>query len=127
MVSVRIDVTHNNVAYEGRIETIDEAFLGWEDHGIFAMSLKFRDGSSYQGTPPYCLSSRGKGTAFGLGWVMAAMKVVGVEQFNELRGKQAIVLRPSPSGFISGIASLDGNRVFIFEELRNEYPKEADI
>ena len=117
VVSVRIDVEHNDEKYVGSIETVSDVSLGWNDMGIFTMSLTFREGNSYQGTPAHFLTDQGKGTAYGLGFIIETMKAVGVEDFNELRGKQAIVLRSYAGGFIDGVASLDGTSVFVFKEL----------
>ena len=74
---------------------IEGTHLGWEDHGIFTFILKLDYGGSGQCAGSYALDewfgSKGStgergGTAMGLDLVMAVLKTVGVQKWEDLPG-----------------------------------------
>lgn len=73
---------------------ITGTMLGWEDHGILSFMLYLDYGSGgCQGAGGYCLDDYCKhkdkriGTASGLNLIMRIMKIVGVEKWEDLKGK----------------------------------------
>lgn len=68
---------------------IEKTMLGYEDHGIFTcfLSLKFDGGG--QGFGGYRLDAPPKmlGTSFGIQFLGMILKTVGVESWEELKGK----------------------------------------
>ena len=81
--------------YEIKNAVINDTFLGYEDHGImtFYLSLNYsyNSGQSFGG---YALDThtdkhgfRRIGTAFGLTAIIKVLKVVGVEKWEDLKGK----------------------------------------
>lgn len=74
---------------------IESTRLGWEDHGIFTFVLNLDYGGSGQSAGDYALdrwfgprgSAGGRcGTAMGLDMVMAVLKTVGVQKWEDLPG-----------------------------------------
>ncbi len=67
--------------------------LGYEDHGIFTFCLHLDFGGSGQGAGSYALDSYRKdlgkrvGTASGMDMIIAILNTVGVETWEELKGK----------------------------------------
>lgn len=75
---------------------IDGVRLGYEDHGIFTCSLTMNYGGAGQGFGGYSLDTpngkRGKdsrriGTAYGMEFLIHVLKTVGVDTWEELKGK----------------------------------------
>ena len=77
--------------------TITRTMLGVEDHGIFTFMLTLDYGGSGQGAGGYALDEfvgdkgggRGRrvGTAYGMDLIIAVLKVVGVEKWEDLKGE----------------------------------------
>ena len=77
--------------------TITRTMLGVEDHGIFTFMLTLDYGGTGQGAGGYSLdefvkdesAGRGRrvGTAYGMDLIMAVLKVVGVEKWEDLKGE----------------------------------------
>jgi len=95
---------------------ISRADLGFEDHGIFAVSLEFDYGGAMQGTGSYALSNASGGP-----FLEALLNAVGVSQWKDLEGKTVFVLKQSEHGqhLIEGIEKLPtekrGGRI-VFKE-----------
>lgn len=126
MPELDVKLTHEGVTYEAQVMTIKRTTLGWEDHGIFTAVLHCESPGSGQGIGTYCLDETGgmgkprKGTAYGLDHIMRIIETVGVRNWEDLTNKRILVLRTpeeNRSGWgASGIADIDGQRVFIFKD-----------
>ena len=118
-----ITVEHAGETYAGRIGTITTTLLGMEDHGIFTTSLLVEWPSSGVSVGGFALDSyekdldRRAGTAYGLDHVMQILETVGVEKWEDVRGKEVIVLFEGDGGWGArsvGIANItDESKVFI--------------
>lgn len=123
---MKIVISHNGKDYSGQIGTIKQAFLGVEDHGIFSASLGFSWPGGGVSAGNYGLDQwsekdqRRVGTAYGLDHIKAILDTIGVTDWSNLVGTNAIVLFEATGSFLGqmskGVASLDGTRVLIFSE-----------
>lgn len=133
-MSKTIIITHNDVEYVGEIGVIRSTRLGYEDHGIFTamIDLSFGGGSTGQGAGFMCLDRGYKpdpddyktirvGTAYGLDHIMQIMRTVGVENWEDLKGKQVIALRESRWGSIDGLAHTLNDNVLVFKEHAEQF------
>ncbi|HWB38397.1 MAG TPA: hypothetical protein VHA75_20465 [Rugosimonospora sp.] len=124
----KIVITHEGVDYYGQVGVIKSTMFGYEDHGILTAYLHFNGDGWGVAVGGYCLDVPGEklenvyptervGTAYGLDHLMALMAVVGVSRWEDLPGKQAIVLYTDPLPWGSaavGIAhATDEKRVLI--------------
>lgn len=75
---------------------ISGTMLGWEDHGILTCMVSLEYGGSGQGFGGYTFDEpvreggefKGRiGTAYGMEFVARILKVVGVEKWEDLKGK----------------------------------------
>jgi len=127
-MSRTIIIQHNDHEYGGQIGTIKATHLGFEDHGIMTADLVVEWQGGGVSVGGYCLDSfdrsttpaSRRGTAYGLDHIIQIMRTVGVEKWEELKGKQVIVLFEGTS-FLGaqsvGIASTtDESRVLIMKE-----------
>ena len=114
-----------------RIAKIEHTTLGYEDHGIFTCVLHLNYGDSGQGAGTYALDEfdeetrQRKGTAFGMEWVIRAMKAAGVDEWSKVKGRTVIALFDSDGWHepVRGIKPLPTERgePFLFNDLRDEY------
>lgn len=121
-----IAVEHHGHTYKGYIAHIDATSLGWEDHGILTATLHLSWKGSGIGTGGYCLDTtdngKRKGTAYGLDHIMQIMATVGVSRWEDLKGKNVIVLFDVPMDRSTvgqssvGIAGLLNEKVLIYKE-----------
>lgn len=82
---------------ETKNAVIESTMLGVEDHGIMSFYLYLDYGGSGQGAGGYCLDTAVKnmlgnfdhreGTAKGMNLIMKILDVVGVEKWEDLKGK----------------------------------------
>ena len=78
---------------EIRTARIQYTHLGWEDHGLFTLCIGLDYGSGAQGFGHLILSNYDKatdrqvGTAYGMDLIMRICAVVGVNTWEELKGK----------------------------------------
>jgi hypothetical protein len=101
MMSRSIVIEHNAVEYGGQVGTITSTALGYQDHGILTASLTVEWKGGGVSVGGYCLDqpkdrdardySR-RGTAYGLDHLIRILETVGVDRWEELKGKQVIVL-----------------------------------
>lgn len=100
-------------SYVARIGVVDSVFLGFEDHGIFAVNLSFDYGGSHQGFGYICL---GKDEPRAMQLLRDLCAVVG--PLTEARGKTFLVLLDDDTltGSIKGVQQLRGSGVFILED-----------
>lgn len=115
---------------------IYNTMLGFEDHGIMTFYLHFNFGGSGQGFGGYGLDTPkmkdGKficriGTAFGCEVIRRVLQAVGVDKWEDLKGKEMWVIRKGPlQGFASKIVEIEapkyreGGGRFNIEELLQE-------
>lgn len=126
-MSLAITVDHEGVEYHGNIMLIERTSLGREDHGIFTAQLHCAGAGTGIGVGGYSLDTPDPdskspwnriGTAFGLDHIIRIMETVGVDEWEQLRGKRIIVLfdKEATWGPVVGIADLSGERVLLFHE-----------
>ncbi len=119
-----------------RIAKIERTTLGYEDHGIFTCVLHLSYGSSGQGAGTYSLDDyddslkRRRGTAFGMDWIIRAMKACGVDEWSKVKGRTVLAVFDSDSWNepVLGIKPLptEPGEPFMFLELAAEhFPKVA--
>lgn len=119
------------------IAKIEGSSLGWEDHGIFTVSLTMNYGGSGQGVGGYALDEPFKidgkhagrrGTAYGMEFVCRTLKACGVNSWEKLQGRTVYVLHDGEPRWgshdnVLGIENLPtepGNR-FLFRDLLDEF------
>jgi hypothetical protein len=63
--------------------------LGYEDHGIFTFSITLDYGGSGQGAGGYCIYSKGDDSknGYAMGIIPKILKTVGVNSWEQLKGK----------------------------------------
>jgi hypothetical protein len=133
--SAEIDtvLTHDGVSYAATIVTIERTELGREDHGLWHTMLHVTFGGCGTGIGGYVLdgtpdsSGKRRGTAFGMQWIIETVETVCGEygKWENLKGQccfmlhEASVDKYSRAGMnCKGIASLDGKRVMIFDQVK---------
>lgn len=133
----QLAIEHNGKTYYGQIARIDSTNFGSEDHGILTAMLHCSWKGGGIGVGQYCLDapikdasgkhSHREGTGYGLDHLMAIMCTVGVDRWEQLPGKQVIILfeGKSPLGSIAkGIASLLDDDVLIFSEHADKWQED---
>jgi hypothetical protein len=87
----------------GRIES---TYLGYENHGSFIGQVCF----DFDGTGQCiraCLDSDEVGP-----FVIGILRAVGVDKWEDLIGRRAIVYRDEPHGYIRALSNLNGTRFY---------------
>lgn len=118
-------VEHEGVEYSGIIGLIEYTHLGFESHGILSADIGFKWDGGGVSVGGFCLDqpkdreakdySR-SGTAYGLDHIIRIIETIGVERWEQIQGKRAIVLFEGEGGWGSqsvGLAGLDNGKVFI--------------
>jgi hypothetical protein len=107
---------HGGVTYDAIPARIVRTDLGYEDHGIFTISIMFQWGSAVQGMPGW---SFGKGDDRDLAgaFIRRVLAVTGRTRWKDVTGTTVYVLRAD--GAVRGLASLedDAATVFVGQEL----------
>jgi len=118
--------------FHKELALIERTSLGYEDHGILTawLHVAYEESSSGQGIGGYALDDykgeRGKGrrvgTAWGCEYIARTMKAVGVQTWEDLKGKRVWVLKESGDWHakvvgIEGLRSMGGHR-FLFSDLK---------
>lgn len=120
-VGLTATIDHEGVVYGAEVATIESTFLG-EDHGIFTAALNVAFGCGHTS-----VGTLGSGT-FGA-WIMQTLDtLLGAHgAWESLAGRRLFLLYDAAldpyarAGFnCKGIARLDGEHVFIFDELKGE-------
>ncbi|WP_418060770.1 hypothetical protein [Pimelobacter simplex] len=123
MNEMTVRVTHDGVEYGASVMRIHSTMLGIEDHGIFTALLRCEGAGTVISVGGYALDAwshddaRRLGTAYGMEHIAEVMRVVGVDQWEHLAGKDVLVLHEGPPAWgrtAVGIASLMGERAIIF-------------
>jgi len=131
MGKIAMTVQDGPNTYSGTIARIVRTSLGFNDRGIFTASLEVADGAVHvDPTGGYVLDEpilgakgadrRRRGTRVGHMVICEILRVAGVERWEDLKGRDLIVLyREDDSGWGSralGIAALDGETVLVMED-----------
>ena len=124
MTIIKTTIQHEGKTYSGQIGTIKRTSLGIEDHGIVTSMLHIEWTGGGIGVGGYCLDTPRKdddgkhhgriGTAYGLDHIMRILETVGVDSWEQLPGKQVIVLFEGTGGWGSvscGIAGITNEKV----------------
>lgn len=125
-MSRQILITYGDTTYQAEVATIKRTHVGYEDHNIPSFDIEFAGPSWGQ-----CLGARGierndgvilKGLA--LTFMFDVIDTVGVRSWEQLPGRQVLVLRDSTgrSGMITGIANLvEENKILILDTLIDDW------
>ncbi|WP_159795770.1 hypothetical protein [Puerhibacterium puerhi] len=129
MTNRTITIEHNGKTYTGHIGTIKSTSLGMEGHGVWVAFLHTEWLGGGVGVGGYVLDTpqeaaedehkRRIGTAFGMDHVMQIVETVGVDTWEQLTGRQVIVLFEGDGGWgaqSKGIAGLVNDKVLILDE-----------
>jgi len=124
MSIIKTTIEHDSKTYSGQIGTIKRTTLGTESHGIVTAMLHIEWKGGGIGVGGYCLDEPKKdaagkhvgrfGTAYGLDHIMRILETVGVDRWEDLPGKQVIVLFEGSGGWGStscGIAGITNEKV----------------
>ena len=139
-MSRTITVEHNGTTYYGEVMTIESTSLGAEDHGILTAYLHLKGDGTGIGVGGYGLDtpvrdaegkfSHREPTAYGFDHVMQLVRVVGASRWEDLPGRQVIVLFSQKGSWgqtAVGLANLiDAKRVLILQEHADEWLSRAD-
>ncbi len=93
---------------------IDNTMLGFEDHGIFSSMIGLDYGGIHQG-----FGGCGMGGEFGTEYIKRLLKTVGVDQWEDLKGKHVRVR--SERMKVHAIGHIIEDKWFSPEELAAEY------
>lgn len=92
--------------HQHTIAKIERTHLGYEDHGIFSLTLHFSYGGSGQGFGPICL-----GGELAASLIEAVLKAAGVDSWEQLPGRTLYAVRGEGwNGFVRGLAPLPTER-----------------
>lgn len=130
-MSRTITVEHDGSTYYGKVATVTSTHLGGEDHGILTAYLHC-DGDGWGiGVGGYGLDSYDEAmgeripTAYGLDQIVQMYRTVGVSKWEDVVGREVLVLFDTPSSLGStakGIAHIsDEKRVLILKDHANEW------
>lgn len=126
---MEITLEHNGETYAGQIATIESTVLQFEDHGIFTAYLMTKWKGGGIGVGGHCLDTPEKdnegkflgrvGTAYGADHIMRLIETVGARSWEDLTGKQVIILFKGKSlwgSTAAGIAGITNEKVLILKE-----------
>lgn len=118
-MNVETRITHNGTTYVAELGAIEHASLGFEDHGFLSSFIHLDFAGSGQGFGGLVLGKQGNESATFLTekWVRSILRVAGVDDWGKLQGATVYALRTKSFGTIEGLASRDGRRVFLSEEI----------
>ena len=116
---------------EERNAVIERTTLGIQDHGIFTFMLMMDCGSFHQGAGGYALDhnpahisgSKRVATEYGMAMIMAILRIVGVDTWEELPGK-AIRLKIE-SGTIVAIGNLLNDEWLHFKDFSDVWNRKS--
>lgn len=110
---------------ETRNARIDATKLGVEDHGILTAMLQLNYGGSCQGFGGWAFDQWDEkqqvrfGTAYGMEWIRRVLEAVGVESWEDLKGKYVRV--KSDNSKVYGIGHITEKLWFTPEEDMKEF------
>lgn len=102
-------------SYEADYATISDAFIGFEDHGIFTAYLNFRGQSWTQGE-----SARSWSAPKLKLYLQTVMKTLGVNDWSKVAGQEVLVLKEGYLGPILGFAHRTEDRYMLFEAIADD-------
>lgn len=120
-----LTIEHNGQNYTGHIATIDRTELGIQDHGLMNVWLHCSWPGSGVGVGGYALDTYDRtekkrvGTGYGLDFVMQVLDTVGVRTWEQIAGKQIIVLFDGDGGWggsAVGFAHLSDDKALILSD-----------
>lgn len=126
--------TKDGKTYSLELGRIERTMLGYEDHGIFTFMLSLDYGGSAQGAGGYGLDEYDKptedriGTAYGLDLIIRILRVVGVDEWEQVKGKHIHAIRAESYGPIVGLANHmkpSTNFLFFSEHADRWFPDRA--
>jgi hypothetical protein len=132
-MNVKVTVEHNGKSWSAETMRIRSTQLGMEDHGIWTAYLHCEGAGTGVGVGGYCLDEkpieiggtrRRVGSAYGLDWLMQVCSIVGVRNWEDLRGIAIYVLYDSDSHWgqsPQGIANIDTGKALIFKDHANQW------
>lgn len=112
-----------------KLAKIEETTLGFEDHGIFTVTLQLSyGGGSMQAAGMHMLSYSPKennykplGSSKGIDYLIRIMRVCGVSEWSRIKGRTIYALFEDDNrgSYVRGIASLptEGSEIFWFDSL----------
>jgi hypothetical protein len=114
---------------EKRIAKINNADIGFEDHGIFTVFIDLSYGDkSFQGISGYSLSHSAKGSTGyltigepkGIDFIMGIMKACGVDVWSKMKGRTIYAL--IEDGLVKGLEQLptEGKESIYFPDFWKE-------
>jgi hypothetical protein len=119
--------------YVEQIAKIERTFLGFEDHGLFTVTLSLTYGGGGQGAGMACLDEPvtdedGKflgrtGTKVGHDYIIGIIRACGVDSWEQIKGRTVIALREEGyHGAVVGIRPLptEPGTEFIFASVFSE-------
>lgn len=113
--------------FRGEVATIESTMLGYEDHGILglASSTMGQSAGSYflddRLSPNHDNGPEPHGSAAGIDYIQRVLRVVGADSWEQLRGMRVIALRTQEFGVIDGLANVDDDRTFVFQDWADEW------
>lgn len=117
------------MTYQHTIAKIERTHLGYEDHGIFSLTVHFSYGSSAQGFGAIGLGHSDASIAGPL--IEAVLKAAGVDCWERLVGRTVYVVREEGwNGLVRGMAPLptEGGEGFVLVNAQIEpYEVATDI
>lgn len=118
---------------EKELGRVTGVFLGFEEHDIFTLNIMFDFGGTGQAFGGYALDTWDKekkrrvGHAAGADFIVCVLRLFGVRDIQDIKGKSAYVLRDARE-MIVGLETpkFDGGRRFLVSEWQAEwFPKES--
>lgn len=132
MSELRQTLDHKGVTYQAQTAWVESTHIGREDHGLFAVDVRFAGDGWGQGMGGWAVDDvplerggpRRFTSGFGLALIEALIRVIGSGVWENLPHQPCLALREESYGAIRGVASLDGTRVVIFRDLWFEFYEE---
>ena len=128
--------TIDGVPYELHPAVIESTSLGYEYHGIFTYILNVSYGGSAQGIGQMCMdepagerySGERRGTAYGHDLIIRTLSVVGVDAWEQLKGKSLYAIKDDRGHYyVAGIASWPTpTRYLLFKEHAAQFADQSE-
>jgi hypothetical protein len=144
MSSLKAQIEHHGVTYDAEVATINSTRLGWEDHGCFQAQLNVTYGSGGSGTSIAGMildtvpatrepGSERRPTLFGMAMIQGLICTLAGDfgNWESLKGQRIFTLfdpadEPRHGFLCKGVASIDGRRVLVFDEVLRQWEKGDD-
>lgn len=124
MATRTLTITHNGTDYTGEVATIESTSLGENERGMFTAYLTFS--GNHWGVQAGGFNLDRPVPKFAMDHLKQILKVVGVDRWEDLAGKQAVaVFEQTGLERCVGIAHPTEDRVLIFAEHADLFPGDA--